>query len=80
MEKRSENLVKCNKNWNAPVSAGVVADFEAAFEMDPSADTVKSIIDTLTDLMLEYVGQCKKARSWSLKANKLKSKLDKNLA
>ena len=80
MAKRSANLVKCNKSWDAPVTAGVVADFEAAFEMDPSADTVKSIIDTLTDLMLEYVGQCKKARSWKTKAEKLKSKLDKNLA
>ena len=79
--KRSEQAnLKCNKNFATSVSTPTQAAFEAAFDMDSTPDTVRSIMEAMSDLMAEYVGGCPAASSWNKKKDNFLKKLNKNLA
>jgi len=79
--KRSEQAnLKCNKNFATSVSMPTQTAFEAAFDMDSTPDTVRSIMEAMSDLVAEYVGGCPAASSWNKKKDNFLKKLNKNLA
>ena len=72
--------MKCNKPWENDVSNETVAEFEEAFEKESGQDAAVFILEAMTKLMGEYVGQCKGAKSWAKKKNTLIQKMNNNLA
>jgi len=72
--------MKCNKPWESDVSSDTVSEFEEAFDQESGLESSIFILEAMTNLMGEYVGQCKGAKSWENKKNTLISKIKNNLA
>ena len=72
--------MKCNKPWEFSVSAETVTEFEDAFDQESGQDAAVFILEAMTKLMGEFVGECKGAKSWAKKKNTLISKMQNNLA
>ena len=72
--------MKCNKPWELDVSSDTVSEFEEAFDQESGLDSSIFILEAMTNLMGEYVGECKGAKSWENKKNTLISKIKNNFA
>ena len=79
VDQRANQTNKCNKKWHNAPSTSMQSKFELAFEMTSGYKQVEFIMQTMTDLMFEYVGNCKAAHSWETKRATQMKKITKNM-